>query len=85
MCASALAFAAMAAFAKLAAGAVPGPEVAFFRFVLGSLVCLAVHQRRPLRAQNRRGLVLRGLFGGCAVLCYFTSIDWALRAAIVLV
>ncbi len=75
MCASALLFSAMAAFAKLAAGSVPGPEVAFFRFVLGSLVCLAVHQRRPLRARNLRGLVLRGLFGGCAVLCYFTSIE----------
>ena len=72
---SALGFAAMAAFAKLAAAQVPGPEVALIRFVIGTLVCLAWHQRRPLVAKNRRGLVVRGLFGGSAVFCYFVSIE----------
>ena len=72
---SALGFAAMAAFAKLAAARVPGPEVALIRFVLGTLVCLAWHQRRPLRARNLRGLAVRALFGGSAVYCYFLSIE----------
>jgi drug/metabolite transporter (DMT)-like permease len=75
MCASALLFAVMAAVAKLAAAAVPGAEVAFFRFSLGTLVCLSVHLRRGLKPVNKRGLLLRGLFGGCAVLCYFISIE----------
>ncbi len=75
LAASSLLFAVMALFAKAAAARLPGAEVAFVRFVFGIATCAAISLRRPLRAHNRVGLVLRGLFGGGAVLCYFVAIE----------
>jgi drug/metabolite transporter (DMT)-like permease len=70
-----LLFAAMAMLAKLAAGRLPGPEVAFVRFAVGLAACGAASLRRPLQASNWRGLFWRGAFGGSAVLCYFLAIE----------
>src|SRR4051812_8966085 len=65
----------MALLAKAAATRLPGPEVAFVRFLFGLLACLAISIRRPLRARNRMGLFWRGVFGGLAVLGYFLAIE----------
>jgi hypothetical protein len=63
-----LLFGVMAAIAKAAALRLPGPQVAFVRFLFGLGACAVVSTRRPLRALNMRGLVWRGAFGGAAVL-----------------
>jgi len=70
-----LLFALMAVIAKAAAARLPGPQIAFVRFLLGLVACAAISLRRPLRARNKRGLFLRGLFGGAAVFCYFLTIE----------
>jgi drug/metabolite transporter (DMT)-like permease len=72
---SALAFSVMAVIAKAAAARLPGAEVAFVRFVFGLAACAAISVRRPMRPRNRTGLLLRGVFGGGAVLCYFLAIE----------
>lgn len=72
---SSLIFAVMALLAKEATVRLPGPEVAFVRFLIGAGVCGAVALRGAFRARNKAGLALRGLLGGAAVLCYFTSIE----------
>jgi drug/metabolite transporter (DMT)-like permease len=70
MSVSAAGFAGMAALAKVASAQVPGAEIAFIRFLSGSLFCLAWHLRRPISPRN---LPMLGLGGG-AVLCYFASL-----------
>jgi drug/metabolite transporter (DMT)-like permease len=70
-----LLFGLMAVVAKAAAARLPGPQVAFVRFLFGLAACALIATRRPLRAQNTAGLLLRGLFGGAAVLCYFLTIE----------
>jgi drug/metabolite transporter (DMT)-like permease len=71
---AALVFALMAVLAKVAARRIPGPEVAFVRFAVG-LVAFAIASRRVrMRANNKLGLVLRGAYGGAAVLLYFLAI-----------
>ena len=70
-----LLFGLMAVVAKAAAARLPGPQVAFVRFLFGLAACGSISIRRPLRARNVVGLVLRGLFGGAAVLCYFLTIE----------
>lgn len=70
-----LLFGVMAVIAKAAATRLTGPQVAFVRFLFGLAACAIVSVRRPLRARNMIGLVLRGLFGGAAVLCYFLCIE----------
>ena len=70
-----LLFALMAVIAKAAAARLPGPQIAFVRFLLGLVACAVISLRRPLRARNKRGLFLRGLFGGAAVFCYFLTIE----------
>ena len=72
---SSLAFAVMATIAKAASVRLPGPQVAFVRFLFGIGACAAIALRRPLRPKNRMGLLWRGVFGGCAVLLYFTAIQ----------
>jgi drug/metabolite transporter (DMT)-like permease len=72
---AALLFAAMAIAAKRAAARLPGPEVAFVRFMLGIAACALVATRIRLRARNWRGLFWRGAFGGAAVLCFFLAIE----------
>ena len=75
LAASSLVFALMAVAAKAAAVRLPGPQVAFVRFLFGLAACAAVSLRRPLRARNRAGLLWRGIFGGSAVLLYFLAIE----------
>ena len=75
MTSAALIFGVMAILAKGAAGHVPGPEIAFVRFVVGLTACAIATTRLTLRARNWRGLLLRGAFGGGAVLCYFLAIQ----------
>src|SRR5262245_59311901 len=74
MITAALLFGVMAILAKGAAARLPGPEVAFVRFVIGILACVVAATRLRLRAHNWRGLFWRGAFGGAAVLCYFLAI-----------
>src|ERR1700759_2547225 len=64
----------MAAVAKEASHQVSGAEIAFLRFLCGTLFCVSWHLRRPLAARNRPVLLLRGVLGGGAVLCYFASL-----------
>ena len=75
MTSAALLFGVMAILAKGAAARLPGPEIAFVRFVVGLVACGGVALRIRLRVRNARGLLLRGLFGGSAVLCYFLAIQ----------
>jgi drug/metabolite transporter (DMT)-like permease len=72
---SALLFSAMAVLAKRAAARLPGAEVAFVRFAVGCLCSGLVALRGQLRAHNKVGLLLRGVLGGSAVLCYFLAIE----------
>lgn len=75
MTTAALLFAVMATLAKGAAAHLPGTEVAFIRFAVGLLACVAAATRVRLRARNWRGLFWRGAFGGAAVFCFFLAIE----------
>lgn len=75
MTAAALLFSVMALLAKATAARLPGTEVAFVRFVCGLGAVALASTRLKLRPHNWRGLFLRGLFGGAAVLCYFLAIE----------
>jgi drug/metabolite transporter (DMT)-like permease len=68
-------FAVMAVAAKAAASAVPGPEVAFVRFAIGLAACAVASTRVRMRTNNKVGLLLRGAYGGAAVLLYFLAIE----------
>jgi drug/metabolite transporter (DMT)-like permease len=68
-------FALMATLAKRAAARLPGDEVATIRFLVGSGACLLAATRHRYRTYNPVGLLLRGLFGGGAVLCFFVGIE----------
>jgi drug/metabolite transporter (DMT)-like permease len=72
--AAALVFAAMALATKLAAARLPGPQIAFVRFVIGLAVCAVARTRVTMRANNKLGLLMRGAYGGAAVLFYFIGI-----------
>ena len=72
--AAALAFALMALATKVACARLPGPQVAFVRFVIGLAACAIAGIRVPMRARNKVGLLLRGAYGGAAVLFYFIAI-----------
>src|SRR6185295_3789052 len=67
-------FALMALVAKKTAVVLPGPEVAFVRFCIGLLACGIAAMRVRMRAKNKLGLILRGGYGGAAVLLYFLAI-----------
>ena len=75
--ASALFFALMAVTTRTLAGRVPAPQVSLVRFAVGLLgagVLFLARGRGP--DLRRRGLlVLRGGFGGAAVLTYFVAIE----------
>jgi drug/metabolite transporter (DMT)-like permease len=75
MTAAALLFSVMALLAKASAAHLPGPEVAFVRFMCGLGAVALAATRLRLRPHNWRGLFFRGLFGGSAVLCYFLAIE----------
>ena len=64
----------MALATKIVAARLPGPQIAFVRFVIGLLACAVARTRVPMHARNKLGLVLRGAFGGAAVLCFFLGI-----------
>jgi len=72
--AAALVFAVMAVLAKLASARLPGPQVAFVRFLVGLGAWALASLRVPMRARNKWGLFLRGVYGGSAVLLYFLAI-----------
>lgn len=72
--AAALAFALMALATKVACARLPGPQVAFVRFLIGLCACAIAGIRVPMRARNKVGLLLRGAYGGAAVLFYFIAI-----------
>jgi drug/metabolite transporter (DMT)-like permease len=72
--AAALVFALMAIVAKQASARLPGPQVAFVRFLVGIAAWGAASLRVPMRARNKLGLFLRGVYGGAAVLLYFLAI-----------
>ena len=55
--------------------ALPGSEIAFVRFLVGTASLVPVAFFRPLKVTNWRGLFLRGAFGGSAVLAFFTAIQ----------
>jgi drug/metabolite transporter (DMT)-like permease len=76
MTASAVFFGGMAFTAKLASARLSGAEVAMIRFAFGLLPPLLVTRYRnaALTFQRRDLLLLRGFFGGVAVLCYFIAI-----------
>jgi drug/metabolite transporter (DMT)-like permease len=73
--AAAALFAVMAVAARMAAATLPGPEVAFVRFCIGLVACGVAATRVRLRTNNRIGLLMRGGFGGAAVLLYFLAIE----------
>jgi drug/metabolite transporter (DMT)-like permease len=64
----------MAVVAKHAAARIPGAEIAFLRFVVGLGGCAIASRFARIRPQNLRGLALRGVLGGTAVLLYFQAI-----------
>src|SRR4051794_36296244 len=65
----------MALVAKQASTQLPGSEIAFVRFLVGTASLGVVVFFRPLKVRNWRGLFLRGAFGGAAVLAFFTAIQ----------
>jgi drug/metabolite transporter (DMT)-like permease len=69
-------FALMAYFAKLASAEIPGVEVAFIRFTVGviAVLILAGFGLVNLRTNNKGLLIMRGTFGGVAVLLYFLAL-----------
>lgn len=72
---AALLFALMALCAKSASQRIAGPQLAWLRFLLGTVLCLVpLAFGYRLRPQSYRALTLRGLFGSFAVLTYFLAI-----------
>jgi drug/metabolite transporter (DMT)-like permease len=67
-------FAAMALATKLAAARLPGPQIAFVRFVIGIAACALAAIRVHMHARNKPGLIMRGAYGGAAVFFYFLAI-----------
>ena len=69
-------FALMAYFAKLASSQIPGVEIAFIRFAVGAVavLILACFGAVNLRTRNKGLLIMRGTFGGVAVLLYFLAL-----------
>jgi drug/metabolite transporter (DMT)-like permease len=70
---SSLLFASMALVTKKTA--LPASEIAFVRFLVGTLSLGVFALFRPLKVNNWRGLFLRGAFGGAAVLAFFSAIQ----------
>jgi drug/metabolite transporter (DMT)-like permease len=75
--ASALMFGAMAFTAKLATARLSGPQVAMIRFAVGlaPVVLIPRIRRTALNYQRLDLLLIRGFFGGLAVLFYFICIQ----------
>ncbi len=80
MALSAFWFSLLSSFVKMVSARIPTVEVVFFRGAINAALILAVHawRRQPARellGQNRRMLLVRGLFGSAAVLLNFYSIS----------
>ncbi len=77
MTASATMFGAMAFAAKVASARLSGPEIAMLRMGTGLLPCLLVprYRRAALHFNRLDLLLIRGFFGGLAVLLYFIAIQ----------
>jgi len=77
MIAAATMFGGMAFAAKVASARLGGPQVAMLRMAAGLLPCLLVPRYRRLALQYNRGrlILLRGFFGGLAVMFYFIAIQ----------
>jgi drug/metabolite transporter (DMT)-like permease len=75
--ASSTLFAIMAIMAKLVSRHVPGPQAAFVRFATGVVVTGAMWAtgRIDLRPRRWGWLAARGLFGGTAVVAYFSAMQ----------
>lgn len=75
MVVSALFFSMMAALVKLAGRTLPAEEIVLVRVVVTLALSVWVVQRAALGWGRQRGkLVLRGLFGACALACYYVSL-----------
>jgi drug/metabolite transporter (DMT)-like permease len=72
---AALLFSLMALSVKLLTTRLAGPQISLMRFGFGLLSVAASALWRPLAIHNGRGLLLRGTYGGLAVLCYFQAIE----------
>ncbi len=75
--ASAVLFAIMAGLARAVSSHIPGPQIAFIRFATGVVVTLVavLVAHVDLRPHYWGWVLARGVFGGLAVLLYFTSIE----------
>lgn len=75
--AASIAFGLMAFLVKIATRDLPGSQVALVRFLvaLAPLLVIPAARRASMRVERFRPLILRGLFGGAAVLLYFTAIS----------
>lgn len=75
--ASAFLFGFMAVAARIASRTIPGPQVAMVRFAVGCLavVLVVAAGAATLRPRAWGWLLLRGIFGGVAVFCYFSAIE----------
>jgi drug/metabolite transporter (DMT)-like permease len=77
LCASAFVFAVMALLSKEATRTMHAAQVVFVRFAVGALVVAAQAHIRGVKLEvvRRDLLLLRGVFGGFAVLVYFVGIE----------
>lgn len=76
---SAICFAFMTYFVKLSTRTIPSNEVTFFRFLLGVAVAYLIVKlinRRRLKTENFKILLVRGILGGTGVLLYFLAIQY---------
>lgn len=74
---SAACFAFMALLTKIASRHIPGPEAAFVRFATGvvATAVLWTGGRIEIRPRRWSWLIARGLFGGTAVVAYFSAMQ----------
>jgi drug/metabolite transporter (DMT)-like permease len=74
---SAACFAFMAVLTKIASRHIPGPQAAFVRFAIGVVATAVLWGARRIEIRPRRWgwLVARGLFGGTAVVAYFSAMQ----------
>jgi drug/metabolite transporter (DMT)-like permease len=74
---SAALFAFMAVLTKLVSRHVPGPQAAFVRFATGVVATLVWWRagRADIQPRRWRWLIARGLFGGTAVVAYFSAVQ----------
>jgi len=75
---STLFYSLMALFAKIAASEFHSSQITFFRFFLTFLLIsfLFLIKRIDFKLVNKKVLVLRGIFGGIAIILYFASFSY---------